>query len=156
MNGACMQSVSGSSGAASTALALTSAADSTSGEALRARFRSLGGSSDSSPENNNTGFDKVMIDNLNSKDMKNGGNPLHWVKSPQCMEPLIEMGCDINAKNFSGETVLHVMVSRRQLSCIVTLLSYGAEVNEKGPNGVTPLHLAVRCVSPLLLLSSCV
>ena len=112
------------------------------------RSRSMGGggggSSDSSPENNNTGFDKVMIDNLNSKDMKNGGNPLHWVKSPQCMEPLIEMGCNINAKNFSGETVLHVMVTRRQLSCVVTLLSHGAEVNEQGPNGVTPLHLAVK------------
>lgn len=102
--------------------------------------------SESSPleSNNNSGFDKIMIDHLNPKDMKNGGNPLHWAKSPQCMEPLIEMGCDINAKNFQGETVLHVMVSRRQLSCVVTLLSYGADVNEKGPNGVTPLHIAAR------------
>lgn len=138
VNGACMQATAG--GIRGTP------------EGRGARLRSPTGrlptssisSSDSSPDNNNTGFDKVMIDNLNPRDMKNGGNPLHWVKSPQCMEPLIEMGCNINAKNFSGETVLHVMVQRRQLSCIVTLLSYGAEVNEKGPNGVTPLHLAVR------------
>lgn len=41
-------------------------------------------------ENN---FDRLMIDHLDPKDMKNGGNPLHWAKSPQCMEPLIEMGC---------------------------------------------------------------
>ena len=100
-------------------------------------------STDSSPENGSS-FDKVMMENLNTKDMKNGGNPLHWAKSPQCMEPLIEMGCDINAKNFGGETVLHVMIQRRQLSCIVTLLSYGAEVNETGPNGITPLHQAVK------------
>lgn len=98
------------------------------------------GGSDSSPEN----FDKSMMDHLDPKDMKNGGNPLHWAKSPQCMEPLIEMGCNINAKNFGGETVLYVMVSRNKLPCVVTLLSYGADVNTKGPNGSTPLHVAVR------------
>lgn len=43
-----------------------------------------------------------MIEKLDPRDMKNGGNPLHWAKSPQCMEALIEMGCDINAKNFQG------------------------------------------------------
>jgi calcium-independent phospholipase A2 len=144
VNGACMQ--------ATAAAAATGVFKDTPERRGSTRLRSPAGrmptsstsSSDSSPENNNTGFDKVMIDSLNAKDMKNGGNPLHWVKSPQCMEPLIEMGCNINAKNFSGETVLHVMVQRRQMSCVVTLLSYGAEVNEKGPNGVTPLHLAVR------------
>ena len=97
-------------------------------------------SSDSSPEN----FDKQMIDHLDPKVMKTGGNPLHWAKSPQCMEPLIEMGCNINAKNFQGETVLYVMVSRNKLPCVVTLLSYGADVNAKGPNGSSPLHIAVR------------
>ena len=76
--------------------------------------------------------------------MKNGGNPLHWAKSPLCMVPLIEWGCDIDAKNFQGETVLHVMVARSKLPCIVTLLSYGADVNARGPNGSTPLHIAVK------------
>lgn len=100
-----------------------------------------GVSDGTSCENN---FDRLMIDHLDAKDMKNGGNPLHWAKSPQCMEPLIEMGCNMNAKNFQGETVLHVMISRNKLPCILTLLSYGADVNATGPNGNAPLHLSVR------------
>ncbi|RWS00978.1 85/88 kDa calcium-independent phospholipase A2-like protein, partial [Dinothrombium tinctorium] len=89
-------------------------------------------------------LNKQVIDQLEHKDMKNGGTPLHWTKSPQCLEPLLEMGCDINALNFQGETVLHVMVAKSKLPCIVTLLSYGADVNSLGPNGNTPLHLAVK------------
>ncbi|KAI1303564.1 85/88 kDa calcium-independent phospholipase A2 [Halotydeus destructor] len=99
---------------------------------------------DTSPDNVNKSIDKLMVDQLDHKDMKNGGNPLHWAKSPQCMQTLIEMGCNIDAKNFGGETVLHVMVNRIKLPCIVTLLSYGADVNARGPNGNTPLHLAVK------------
>lgn len=85
-----------------------------------------------------------MIDQLDPKVMKNGGNPLHWVKSLQCMEVLIEKGVDINAKNFSNETVLHVMVTRKLLPCIVTLLSHGADINTQDQNGNTPLHAAVK------------
>lgn len=85
-----------------------------------------------------------FIDLLDPKVMKMGGTALHWAKSPQCMEALIEMGCNINAKNFQGETVFHCMVAKKNLSCIVTLLSHGADVNATGSNGETPLHIAVR------------
>lgn len=44
----------------------------------------------------------TVIDDLDPKDMKNGGTPLHWARSPQCMEALIEMGCNIDARNFQG------------------------------------------------------
>jgi calcium-independent phospholipase A2 len=87
---------------------------------------------------------KTVMDHLDTKDMKNGGSPLHWSRSPAIMEALIEMGCDIDARNFQGETVLHLMVTRNKLPCVITLLSYGADVNAKGPNGNTPLHLAVK------------
>ncbi|RWS27999.1 85/88 kDa calcium-independent phospholipase A2-like protein [Leptotrombidium deliense] len=97
----------------------------------------------SSIESNAESFNKQVIDQLEHKDMKNGGTPLHWSTSPQCLEPLLEIGCDINAKKFQGETVLHVMVLKKKLPCIVTLLAYGADVNALGPNGNTPLHLAV-------------
>lgn len=105
-----------------------------------ATHTSCNSSFDSSPEQ----LDRIMIDQLDSRDMKNGGNPLHWAKSPQCMEPLIELGCDVNAKNFQGETVLHVMVARSKLACIITLLSYGADVNARGPNNNTALHVACK------------
>ena len=87
---------------------------------------------------------KTVFDQLDTKDMKNGGTPLHWTNSPQCIELLLEMGCNIDARNFQGETVLHLMVGKNKLSCVVTLLSYGADVSAKGPNGNTPLHLAVK------------
>jgi len=85
-----------------------------------------------------------FIEQLDPKVMKMGGTALHWAKSPECMEALIEMGCNINAKNFQGETVFHCMVAKKNLSCIVTLLSHGADVNATGRNGETPLHIAVR------------
>lgn len=85
-----------------------------------------------------------VINQLDMKDMKNGGTPLHWSKSSDCIETLLEMGCNINARNFQGETVLHVMVSKNLLPCVVTLISHGADVNAIGVNGNTPLHLAVK------------
>ncbi|XP_054168367.1 85/88 kDa calcium-independent phospholipase A2-like [Oppia nitens] len=88
--------------------------------------------------------DKTVFDQLDTKDMKNGGTPLHWTNTPQCMEVLIEMGCNIDARNFQGETVLHLMVMRNKLSCVITLLSYGGDASAKGSNGNTPLHLAVK------------
>ena len=87
---------------------------------------------------------KSVFDQLDTKDMKNGGTPLHWTNTPQCLEALLEIGCNIDARNFQGETVLHLMVARNKLSCVITLLSYGADVCAKGPNGNTPLHLAVK------------
>ena len=87
---------------------------------------------------------KTAYNQLETKDMKNGGTPLHWCSTPQCIELMLEMGCNIDARNFQGETVLHLMVNRNKLSCVITLLSYGADVNAKGPNGNTPLHLAVK------------
>lgn len=60
------------------------------------------------------------------------------------MEALIEMGCQIDAKNFQGETALHMNVQRNKLGLVVTLLSHGANVNATGPNGNTPLHMATK------------
>lgn len=77
-------------------------------------------------------------------DMKTGGTPLHWSKTPELTEILIEYGCHIDARNFEGNTALHVMVLRNRISCAVTLLSHGANVDIQGADGNTPLHLAVK------------
>lgn len=71
-------------------------------------------------------------------DMKTGGTPLHWSKTPELTEILIEYGCRINGRNFEGNTALHVMVLRNRISCAVTLLSHGANVDIQGADGNTP------------------
>ena len=80
---------------------------------------------------------------LNAKDMKQGGTPLHWAKSADVVTALLELGCNVNAQNFHGDTALHVMTRNRLLDNVVLLLSHGAEVDPQDGNGNTPLHLAV-------------
>lgn len=82
--------------------------------------------------------------NFQIEDMKHGGTPLHWAKTTQCLETMIELGCDLDAKNFQGNTALHIMVARGRLACVISLLSHGASVNAVGCDGDTPLHAAVR------------
>lgn len=98
--------------------------------------------------NNSTrlGRDNVEqnVHNFQIEDMKHGGTPLHWAKTTQCLETMIELGCDLDAKNFQGNTALHIMVARGRLSCVISLLSHSANVNAIGSDGDSPLHVAVR------------
>lgn len=98
--------------------------------------------------NNSTclGRDNVEqnVHNFQLEDMKHGGTPLHWAKTTQCLETMIDLGCDLDAKNFQGNTALHIMVARGRLSCVISLLSHGANVNAIGSDGDSPLHVAVR------------
>ncbi|XP_075724656.1 85/88 kDa calcium-independent phospholipase A2-like isoform X3 [Rhipicephalus microplus] len=102
--------------------------------------------------NNSTclGRDNVEqnVHNFQIEDMKHGGTPLHWAKTTQCLETMIELGCDLDAKNFQGNTALHIMVARGRLSCVISLLSHGANVNAIGSDGDSPLHVAVRVAVP--------
>ncbi|XP_054163549.1 85/88 kDa calcium-independent phospholipase A2-like [Oppia nitens] len=88
--------------------------------------------------------DDKLISDLETKDMKNGGTPLHWTSNEEVMEILIEKGCHVDGRDFQGQTALHVKVARSELSGVIILLSYGADVSIKGLNGNTPLHLAVK------------
>lgn len=45
---------------------------------------------------------------------------------------MIEIGCDLNARNLSGETALHIVASKRRLDSLIWLLIEGADVNAKG------------------------
>ncbi|XP_045450931.1 85/88 kDa calcium-independent phospholipase A2 [Melitaea cinxia] len=78
------------------------------------------------------------------QDMKRGGTPLHWAISREVLEALVDKNCDIHAKNFDGQTALHMMVLRGRLECAIALLSRGAEHSTGDNDGNTPLHLAVK------------
>ena len=45
---------------------------------------------------------KMYPKQLSSKDVKDGGTPLHWAKSREIIEALLEANTNINAKNFKG------------------------------------------------------
>jgi len=94
-----------------------------------------------------TSFKDIILQHPNglyTKDIKLGGTPLHWTQEKPMMEALINLGCDIEARNSVGNTALHVMLSHQRLSCVVCLLSHGADVNSPDAAGLTPLHLAVE------------
>ncbi|XP_064478595.1 85/88 kDa calcium-independent phospholipase A2-like [Ornithodoros turicata] len=107
----------------------------------------LNSASDSFDGNNRPFLQKDHVKHMcdfEVDDMKYGGTPLHWAKTTQCLEAMIELGCGLDAKNFQGNTALHIMVARSRLSCVVGLLSHGASVDAVGKDGDTPLHAAVR------------
>ena len=85
------------------------------------------------------------------QDMKNGGTPLHWATTKEVVAALLELGCLIDARNFNGETALHVMVQRDRFECVVTLLSHGADPNLVDNSGKSPLHVAATLGSLLLV-----
>ncbi|XP_054724594.1 85/88 kDa calcium-independent phospholipase A2-like isoform X2 [Uloborus diversus] len=84
-------------------------------------------------------------------DIKYGGTPLHWSKTSELTEALLELGFDVNTQNFQGDTALHMMVKRKRLPCVVMLLSHQAEVNIQNATGHTPIHLAVMSGDVLMV-----
>lgn len=82
------------------------------------------------------------------RDTKYGGAPLHWAKSKEAVELLLDSGADVEAKNNDGETALHIMARRRRLGCIIVLLSREANVNAQSSDGSTPLHQAATVGDP--------
>lgn len=66
-----------------------------------------------------------------------------------CSETLFpaELGrkqVDIHSTDCDGDTPLHIMVWRRDISAAIALIEAGANVNAIGDMGETPLHIAVK------------
>lgn len=91
-------------------------------------------------------LDMKWITKLNDREMKTGGTPLHWCKSTDVIEALLKRNVNVNAKNFTGDSALHVMLGRGSVACVIALLSHGADVNATDANGNTALHLAIKVI----------
>nr|CAH0104999.1 unnamed protein product [Daphnia galeata] len=83
-------------------------------------------------------------------EMKNGGTPLHWVKIQSVLKHLIERGYSIDARNFTGQTALHVVVKKTLFDCSLSLLSCGANPNLVDSSGDSPLHIACSSANFLI------
>ncbi|XP_074127821.1 85/88 kDa calcium-independent phospholipase A2 isoform X6 [Sminthopsis crassicaudata] len=80
---------------------------------------------------------------IQSKDPRYGGSPLHWAKNAEMARLLLNRGCDVNSVSNSGDTALHVAVTRERFDCVMVMLTYGANAGARGEHGNTPLHLAM-------------
>ncbi|XP_074647168.1 85/88 kDa calcium-independent phospholipase A2-like [Tubulanus polymorphus] len=80
---------------------------------------------------------------LQLQDSKYGGTALHWAKTAEAVHMLFDKKIDLEVRNKTGETALHIMVRRNRLQCVMALLCQDANVAVIDQNGNTPLHLAI-------------
>lgn len=59
------------------------------------------------------------------------------------VKKLLDEGVPVNARTYSGRTLLHGAVLSREKDTIEYLIKRGANVNARGPGGLTPLMEAV-------------
>ena len=81
------------------------------------------------------------------QDIKNGGTPLHWAKEKEIIEALAGSGCQLETKDFNGDTALHVMARHERVDCVIGLICAGALIDARGGKGNTALHIAVKLAS---------
>ncbi|XP_021058154.1 60 kDa lysophospholipase [Mus pahari] len=60
------------------------------------------------------------------------------------LQALVELGRDLNLKDYSGQTPLHVAARRGHAAVVTMLLQRGADVDACNEDGQSPLLLAVR------------
>ncbi|MFH1461399.1 MAG: ankyrin repeat domain-containing protein [bacterium] len=83
---------------------------------------------------------------INTKD-KYGNTALHLLVSNNNKKAtaiiLNHPDCDIDSRNISGNTPLHVTTIKNAVDCSKLLLQHGANVNAQNNFGQAPLHIAV-------------
>lgn len=73
-----------------------------------------------------------------------GETPLHVVKDIEMAKLLISKGANVNAKDKAGNTPVYKRISDSNKPIVELLIQNGADVNAKNENGETPLHIAQK------------
>ncbi|XP_036401168.1 85/88 kDa calcium-independent phospholipase A2 isoform X1 [Megalops cyprinoides] len=81
---------------------------------------------------------------LQAEDAIYGGTPLHWAKTAEMAQVLLERGCAVNYLSKTGESALHILTKRGRFEAAMVLLTHGADPNLRGQDGNTALHLAMK------------
>ncbi|XP_061086902.1 85/88 kDa calcium-independent phospholipase A2 isoform X3 [Conger conger] len=81
---------------------------------------------------------------LQAEDALYGGTPLHWAKSAEMANMLLERGCTVNYLSKTGESALHILTKRGRFEAAMVLLTHGGDANLRGQDGNTALHLAMK------------
>lgn len=63
---------------------------------------------------------------------------------PTIVQQAIDAGADVNARDYKGDTALHLAADAAEHDSIQHLLDAGANPNLQNERGETPLHLAAR------------
>src|SRR6266702_2945228 len=71
-----------------------------------------------------------------------------WVTRAEAVEVLIRNGADVNARDESNSTPLHLASSEREVDSMQLLIQYGADVNSRDKTNSTPLHRGLPRVIP--------
>lgn len=71
-----------------------------------------------------------------------GNTPLHLVKSAAVARVLLRHGADVNARGMDGGTPLQFAASGESTGVVLVLIRAGANLNSRDDNGRTPLHEA--------------
>ena len=58
---------------------------------------------------------------------------------------LFQYHIDIESREDSGQTALHVAIQESHIPVIEQLIKYGADVNAKNSSGFTPLYMIIMC-----------
>ncbi|KAJ8283636.1 hypothetical protein COCON_G00024860 [Conger conger] len=81
---------------------------------------------------------------LQAEDALYGGTPLHWAKTAEMANMLLERGCTVNYLSKTGESALHILTKRGRFEAAMVLLTHGGDANLRGQDGNTALHLAMK------------
>ena len=78
---------------------------------------------------------------LYTKDIKLGGTPLHWATDKPFMDALIELGCEVEARNSLGNTALHTACEEERGEVAGLLISHGANMELVNREEKSPMEL---------------
>lgn len=72
--------------------------------------------------------------------------------SVECMQVLINAGCNVNATDSDGDTAMHHAAESSCPDAIDVLMKYGARINAQNKKGMTPLMVAA-CMQDYIMVS---